>query len=380
MSKSSYHYGANCWSYWSCMASSINTCEYHVWLQEMWNISSQPWGAQEMWNISSQPWGEVTDRQLAPSALFTADHSSATESDTSPVNQSDTTSDASMNQSGASAHTSSITSPDTSSVNRLEMNDRDSDYWKKYEEGYDVYSDDYLQWMQDNNLLLPTSDSQTSSSQPLSSSKCESTSSLSEILSLPKPVNPKKKQRKPAVNAKARCITDLEVLEELKQHKEEKEEKEKQKQMKQYEKEKRKEERERKKEKQKMKERKKQEQEKKEEREKKKKYQEENGKRHGKKQAEAKKRQTKPRGSKKSSSASVTELQESFSHLNIRESEDSGEESEAECPDCGLVYGSAEDHQEWVQCDGCGGWWDMVCAGVEKENITQIDFFCSKCM
>ena len=90
----------------------------------------------------------------------------------------------------------------------------------------------------------------------------------------------------------------------------------------------------------------------------------------------SKKRQTKASGSKKSASAPVTEVQESFSHLNISESEDNGE---AECPDCGLVYGSAEVNQEWVQCDGCGGWWDMVCAGVDKDNITQT-FFCSKCM
>ena len=48
---------------------------------------------------------------------------------------------------------------------------------------------------------------------------------------------------------------------------------------------------------------------------------------------------------------SVTELQDSFSNLIINESEDSGDESEADCPWCGLVYGSADDNEKWVQCD-----------------------------
>ena len=40
-------------------------------------------------------------------------------------------------------------------------------------------------------------------------------SSLSEILALPKPLAPNKNGRKPAVNAKANCITDTEVLKDL---------------------------------------------------------------------------------------------------------------------------------------------------------------------
>ena len=73
------------------------------------------------------------------------------------------------------------------------------------------------------------------------------TGSLSEILALPKPLAPKKNGRKPAVNAKANCITDTEVLKDLQKQKEEKEAKEQEKAMKRLEKEKNKEERERKK-------------------------------------------------------------------------------------------------------------------------------------
>ena len=41
--------------------------------------------------------------------------------------------------------------------------------------------------------------------------------------------------------------------------------------------------------------------------------------------------------------------------MNINETEES-DESEAECPGCGLVYGSADDNEKRVQCDV----WDMV--------------------
>ena len=74
----------------------------------------------------------------------------------------------------------------------------------------------------------------------------------------------------------------------------------------------------------------------------------------------------------------VPELWQSFSELNIR-STDSGEESEAKCPECGLVYGSAQDEEQWVQCDHCAAWWDMTCAGVD-ENIADSVFVCSNSM
>ena len=162
------------------------------------------------------------------------------------------------------------------------------------------------------------------------------------------------------LNAKANYITDAEVLEDLKRQKEEKAAKER-------EKEKRRQERERKKkEKQEEKERKKQEREKKKEDRQKKKDQ---------KQPQ---RQTISNSRKTCASVLVPELRQSFSELNIG-STDSGEESEAECPECGLVYGSAQDEEQWVQCDNCAAWWDMTCAGVD-ENIADSTFVCSNCM
>jgi hypothetical protein len=145
--------------------------------------------------------GEITDRQIAPSTLFPSQ-------DRSPV-----------------------TDPDVKSTVKP-SSERDSLYRKRYEEGYDLYDDDYLQWIRDNDLRLPTADSLevhttcTSGSQLSSacSTHCGGStgSSLSEILAIPKPLAPKKKKRQ-VVNAKAACITDAEVLEELKHQKEEKE-------------------------------------------------------------------------------------------------------------------------------------------------------------
>ena len=250
--------------------------------------------------------GEVTDRQMAPSTLFTTDGLPSTTPDTSPVTRSDATPDASsvtrsdatpdassvtrsdatpdassvtrsdatpdassvtrsdatpdassvtrsdatpdvssvtrsdatpdassVTRSDATPDVSSVTrsdaTPDASSVTRSDVSERDSEFRKKYEEGYDIYDHDYLQWIRDNNLTLPTRDPPactSGSSQALStvsSLHCGGStgSSLSEILALPKPLAPKKRGRK-AVNAKASCITDSEVLEELKQKKKKK--------------------------------------------------------------------------------------------------------------------------------------------------------------
>ena len=53
------------------------------------------------------------------------------------------------------------------------------------------------------------------------------------------------------------------------------------------------------------------------------------------------------------------------------------EESEAECPKCGLVYGETED--KWICCDICDTWYDLKCAGVTKANIPD-EYYCSNCL
>jgi len=65
--------------------------------------------------------------------------------------------------------------------------------------------------------------------------------------------------------------------------------------------------------------------------------------------------------------------------MNETDSEETdGNESEAECPGCGLVYGSLDDSEKWVQCDGCGAWWELSCACIE-ENIAETRFVCDNC-
>ena len=172
-------------------------------------------------------------------------------------------------------------------------------------------------------------------------------SSLNEILAIPKPLAPKKKMRQ-AVNTKASCITDAEVLEELKHQKEEKEAREEEKRIRKLEREKKKKDREMIK--------------------------------------KPIKRRVKVNSDKKvearvtrSKSASTKILQDLISNLDISETEESGNESEAECPGCGLVYGSAGDNEKWVQCDVCESWWDLKCACVDEENFTETRFVCANC-
>ena len=110
---------------------------------------------------------------------------------------------------------------------------------------------------------------------------------------------------------------------------------------------------------------------KKQEREKKKDEREKKKKKREKKEdrkKEPRKRLAKARDKIKSAGASVTELEDPFSNLTINESEGSGDESEAECPGCGLVYGCADGNERWVLCDVCEAWWDMTCAGVDKKK------------
>jgi len=57
----------------------------------------------------------------------------------------------------------------------------------------------------------------------------------------------------------------------------------------------------------------------------------------------------------RSKSGGVKVLANLVSNLDMNETdseETDGNESEAECPGCGLVYGSLEDSEKWVQCDG----------------------------
>jgi hypothetical protein len=108
--------------------------------------------------------GEVTDRQIAPSTLYSR-----------PVME-----------------------PEVKPKVKL-SSEREMLYRKRYEEGYDLPDEDYLQWIRDNHLKLPTTDSSESCTMCTSgsivsaetasvcSTHCSGStqSSLSEVLALP---------------------------------------------------------------------------------------------------------------------------------------------------------------------------------------------------
>ena len=68
-----------------------------------------------------------------------------------------------------------------------------------------------------------------------------------------------------------------------------------------------------------------------------------------------------------------SQLEECLQGLAV---DDESEESEAECPKCGLVYG--EDNSVWIQCDSCGLWYDLKCTNVNHDNIPEA-FSCEIC-
>ena len=268
--------------------------------------------------------GAITDRELAPSKAM-------------------------------KPKTSSTWSPGSNDTQATD----ESRFQTRYEEGYDLYDEQYLTWLRHHHpesvsAYLESSKSDSTScsisagtyvsiidkavvcnyltnvlfcsgvSEGSSKSVASGTSSdLSELLALPKPRLQKKKRV--AVNSEAKCITDDDVLLELKTKAREKEEKDK-------EKERRREERKLNKE-AKLKEK-----------------------------AALKKKPQKTR--RKSQRKTVVEKLQDLSLSD----------SEAECPECGLLYG--EDDSLWIQCDACGAWWDVNCAGVSDIPDS---FVCRKC-
>ena len=91
-----------------------------------------------------------------------------------------------------SPNTSSFTK--TSSVGKSSLNDHVSENRKKYKEGCDIYTDDYLQWIRDNKLPPPTGNLLAHKPPLPTLSSSESTaSSLREILALLKPIATKQK-------------------------------------------------------------------------------------------------------------------------------------------------------------------------------------------
>ena len=281
---------------------------------------------------------EVTDRQIAPSTLF---QQPSTES----------------SQDGSAS--------DNPTMDPLFSPDKIELYKKRYEEGYDLDDPSYTVWLKINHPTEVCSDTTKSSSSLVSGellkesresvdsgkSKLSSGDALSEILALPRPVPRTKSKRKPALNAKAVCITEDMVLEGLKRKKVEKAEAEKEKEAKRI------------------------------EREHKKKTREEK-----RLVEEQKKKCAMINGRKTRSSKNCTQERAiddvlAALHLSSTSSDEDSDSSQGvsedntTCPKCGIRYGDSL--EEWICCDGCDMWFNKKCTNI-KRRVPKV-FYCDKC-
>ncbi len=316
----------------------------------------------------------VDDRQLAPSKAF---QTTPIPSNVEPVSES------------IGETISEPSSP-------LFTEEQESLYSKRYEEGYDLDDPSFVAWLKINHpdkcvsVMSGTSSSiETSASSsilpssnetvpPFSDGATCSSDILSEILVLPQPQAPKRK-RKTAMNSKAVCITDGEVLQELKEKEQKKiEEKELMDAKKREREEKKREREENKIMKQKVIQRKKRERE--EKRRQKDKAKEEKARVQAEKRKQKdKEKEKKKRGGKMNESEDRdSDVETAFVEMFL---EEDGELSDdAVCPKCGMTY--VDDDTEnglWICCDGCNRWFDLQCTNIRNKRRVPNTYFCEDC-
>ena len=69
----------------------------------------------------------------------------------------------------------------------------------------------------------------------------------------------------------------------------------------------------------------------------------------------------------------------SLSHQpqDLQASSDSSDSEDAVCPKCGITYSNAGGL--WVQCDGCGRWFDLKCTNIKKRKVPEV-YLCENCL
>ena len=102
-------------------------------------------------------------------------------------------------------------------------------YKRRYNEGYDLAGPGYMAWLKIHHPELSsaygnynTSAMSTSNSAEVATCRFKSPDVLSQLLVLPEPWKTTRRRRKPALNSKTVCTTDIEILDELKAQKLEK--------------------------------------------------------------------------------------------------------------------------------------------------------------
>ena len=273
--------------------------------------------------------GVIDDRQVAPS--FAVRSSAKSPSLSSGSQYSDSS------PSLKSVSTSAPFSPE-----------EDQMYRTRYEEGYDLHDSRYAEWLAINHPV----DAKSCTSMVTHVSDNSSTNALSEVLKLPQPTSPKRK-RKPGFNTgKSVSITDDSFLENLVSEEDEKKSK-------QLEKEKKSKER--------------------EERRKAKKSQPQQKKKAVTKATKSNKKSTTDELGEQvvveqiPSKQPVTQKQAAEHHVS------SDDESDAQCPVCGISYLSDNSGALWVSCDQCGSWLDFKCSGIKNPRRLPHTYYCHSC-
>ena len=67
------------------------------------------------------------------------------------------------------------------------------------------------------------------------------------------------------------------------------------------------------------------------------------------------------------------------SRLTICDSEQTSDEDDAVCPECGKIFADDADGF-WICCDGCDRWFDFSCTTVSSKEAVPEQYFCGSCI
>ena len=81
-------------------------------------------------------------------------------------------------------------------------------------------------------------------------------------------------------------------------------------------------------------------------------------------------------GKKKKSSEQLDDLSERLELLDVQDTVDN--EEDAICPKCGLSY-LGDVGNLWVQCEGCGKWYDFKCTKIKSKKCIPDSYLCEDC-